>query len=790
MAQQAERTLTGTVGVLGDSERLNFEGNSTFTADQIRNALMRTTDFLLASHRAAPLDECPPAVQRLVLAGYRQCGFPEVRVSAALDAAGQAISVVLSEGPRYMCGPIELLGAETIPLDKFVRLMTERRVKKSNDPDSQLDYSSETEDPYWRTDKPAPFSKAGQRGLRRAARSVLADLGYYFASLTVEVVPVQGTSHAKLSVRIEAEGSRTIGAIQIGGNEKNTRDEILEYLELEEGMQLDHALLVKTDTLLWHAARFLDYQVTPEVDVEHATIKLNITVREYEHAPALSEPFSEEDAVLLRLCDWLSGFTKRQDDLRLVLPVKELDLLVQLAVSPTQGVAVAVRGADESGQADLLQAGVLTSEYMALYSPAQKTKYKLSSPSSGVVAGLSVLPNKDPNQEGGLFAIMPSLGLNSKRSGKAYDLNLKLAPVFFLYWARKDNVDLSHLLDQGLIRLAGDGDFHVRVDTRSGRLIEVTHVSHDKRRFEMAVDRGLFDQQIQDIERLTADHANRFVADRPIGSTLRYLGEQHLVQMGMLKRYGDQLDLPEQGLIRALPLLGSILYEATEPLDQWFVAQRRSGKDHFTVPSSYGQSGGSLMNILVSVIAAQVFGMSNEMFPHGSWPWTLAHETVFVLGGMGKYTEAELRRTFESQEVGPIGYLATAKLLTRVNPSLSRLFAAKGLGKLSFSDFEKDWRLFMWKDHLLSRCVDGMARALKGLDDEEVETLLTFLSDEQGGFMKQYLKRLKDDPAEQTRAAIASPLERYWEKELKDEVRQALRRLAFPSRTSPPGPTQ
>ena len=66
-----------------------------------------------------------------------------------------------------------------------------------------------------------------------------------------------------------------------------------------------------------------------------------------------------------------------------------------------------------------------------------------------------------------------------------------------------------------------------------------------------------------------------------------------------------------------------------------------------------------------------VFRVADALFPRESWPWTTAREAVFVVSGAGTYTGLELQRIYESNEVGPIGYLTIAELLAQIDSPYS-----------------------------------------------------------------------------------------------------------------------
>jgi hypothetical protein len=774
------------VGPFSDPERLVFEGIQTFTAEEIRLALTRAPDFLLASHPAAGFSEYLSAVKSLVQTGYQQCGFPDVQVSAGLDETGEAIGIQVSEGPRYVCGIIEVTGADTLPIQLVTQKMTERRITKADvAAGNGKPGKSKTEDPIWQSGKPAPFAKPSLDILTGRIKSVLAALGYCFSTFTVTVVPEPETSTARLVVRVQAEGSRTISEIHISGHKKNTREDILQFLGLEEGMPLDHDLLQKTQGLLLRSARFLHYCVTPEVDVDREAITLKIDLREYGHAPTLSEGFSPEESVLLRFGEWLSDFCQREEDLMVSVPVGDTHMRLQAVVSPNQGMTLTLLRDNAPEGADPFAAAILTQERMVFFSLTNASKFVWPKAPAHIIAQLSLTPDPDPN-EGKLFRFTPGIAMNNDKSGDPYSLDINLAPVFFVYCAHRDGIDVTHLLDQGIVTSGLDKAYTVKIDPPSGRLLAVTHASSSSDGGQMALilGRGLFDRSVARIETMTSDYANGFVPQRPVGSTLRYLSECPLFQWALFQKYGDQWACSEEALGRAVTLLGGMLEQAVQPFDQWVLERRPVKKDRFPVPHSDTRAAASPMGLLVSNMAAQVCVGCNQLFPPGSWPLALARETVYVIGGMGKYTDRELRLIYLSPQTGPLGYLTTAKLLTYVNEPLSRTFALRGLERLDFKDFHRDWRLLMDQDHLLFRCFDRMARAVRDLEDRDVDALLVPLPAEYGRFLRDGITCLRADEDTPVSKALAVSLELLWEKKLRGDVIQALRELIFPAGTS------
>jgi len=141
---------------------------------------------------------------------------------------------------------------------------------------------------------------------------------------------------------------------------------------------------------------------------------------------------------------------------------------------------------------------------------------------------------------------------------------------------------------------------------------------------------------------------------------------------------------------------------------------------------------------------------------------------------------AELQRIYESQQIGPIGYLTTARLLSYIKSPLTRPFAARGLQKLSADDFRKDWRLVLEGESVLSQCLARTAEALRDMDDEDLEALLLLFSPERREFLRNFVRLLRQDKSRPVGEVVAPALDEYWEKVLKKKVESALRDLATP----------
>lgn len=84
-------------------ERFEFVGNTVFSDNQLRTALVAEPDFLLAAHPSSDRATVRPIAERLLFAGYRNSGFPSPQIEFQVADHGGG-TVTIHEGPRFRCG--------------------------------------------------------------------------------------------------------------------------------------------------------------------------------------------------------------------------------------------------------------------------------------------------------------------------------------------------------------------------------------------------------------------------------------------------------------------------------------------------------------------------------------------------------------------------------------------------------------------------------------------------------------------------------------------------------------
>ena len=106
-----------------------------------------------------------------------------------------------------------------------------------------------------------------------------------------------------------------LGGVTFEGNETNTRAELLTFLGIEEGMELDRELLEDIELKLWKCGRFIRSHLdwnrrgtnSPEVD-------LAIHLVENPFAPSVSAALTPLQSSMLALCRWLTSYGEGEDE--------------------------------------------------------------------------------------------------------------------------------------------------------------------------------------------------------------------------------------------------------------------------------------------------------------------------------------------------------------------------------------------------------------------------------------------------------------------------------------------
>ncbi len=807
------------LGERGALERIEFEGVHTFNIEDIRNALAQSAGFLLASHPEAPPGPYLEILRQKVLAGYQQNGFPNARVSAEFNPATEGVRVRVTEGARYRCGKVQVIGIKGEPArvivarlskpvllpsktsemaqsaankaasgdnsneDSSVRFQTEAHLKiQPQDPRSSLAATRQisNEQPLWIQGEPAAFGEAATRQIDDTVKDCLAELGFFFPQVASSVKLNSLKQTAELLVHVLDEGPRgTISTIEVTGNQKNTPEEILKFLRLKRGMAITRSRIAEAEEKLWRSARFLHYEIRPSPPtpgLAKATgVRLLINLREYAPAPKLTEPFTFEQQALVRLCDWISSFETRAEELSIrggfTGEEDPFRLRANIIVSPHDGALLELQEPSSPGTTDY--AILFARKTVGLYSPNGGYKLFVNEPDLVSEVTISYMPNAQDTEHP--FNLTLAAGWrhvpgNELRLGTTlpFRLDLKLAPVAFLHFLELSNV-VCRVKGNSLSLVSSN---HVlRFDAATGRLDELS-IHYNQMWLEIQLAKGSFGPARQLLDGSAAALSNRYAPEHPFSSMMGFVA----VEMARWRVFDKMAtNLPALQRQQAIAALNKLLSATVlAPIDQLIT---KEPAEPFTIPA--GEMERALaQNSLSTLFAAFGFRYCNALFPKYSWPWTIARESVFVLANQSTYTDSELKRLYQSEETGPIGCLVIAELLSKMNSPAAKTFAILGLTRLSPADFRNDCRLFLQDASGLARAFSNMASVLREMPNEEIDALAAVLPDNESTLLRNCAQKLRSAPSAPLDTSLRSALDTYWEKCLRSQVRGALQKLS------------
>jgi hypothetical protein len=789
--------LTPRVGEFYDLQRIVFEGNKTFPAETLRQALKDTLDFFEISNPLAPRDAYLEAIERKLLLGYQHNGFPEAHIEARHDAKAARILVTVAEGPRYVCGGVKVTGATNVSAAAIIERLIPSQVTTQAVPQAFAfkdkapatnpltegsSDDSEPPEPPWVKGEPAPFSNVDLRQMRAAVTDVLREHGFLFPKANVLVVPDNTARTAELQVEVLEEGPRgVVGQIEINGNKKNSTEAVLRYLDLKPGMELPSQLVARIEDRLWRAARFLSYKVSLGSPDTGGRVPLQIEVAEYDEAPPLEQAFSRTEQVMLRLREWLSKLDESREDIVVTLsglpaPAPEGEFVL----SPRTGLALLAKDATRQTAARNEYAMLVRGGLAGLYSSAGGRKLLIPCPKQQLKGFLKVTSKvADTNQ--GPFDLTAGVGFSQRKesgpASSAYRFELALPPVACMGLVHR--WDCSSWFD-GDVLIRSNATLLVKINSTTGRILEL-RTADDKGNGTVQVrfEPGAFDRAVQRIEAETASLPDVCDTNAPLSSAVAFLAEEMMsskyLESFLRSRMSAETAARLPALLRQLKL-----EEVLQPLNQLLgkPAGLAGAEADFPIPLDL-ELGSASRSDLMGLLVGWLLRRSDALFPARSWPWTVLREASLTVQGKGRYTDQALTGIYESGETGPLGYLTVARVLSKLQPPLARKFAARGLERLSAADFRRDYRLFLAGDSISSQCCQRLAAALRDLDDQQTTALANLQSPARGEFIQECARRLraaKDQPVLET---LAPALDLYWEKELKDQVANMLRGQAL-----------
>jgi len=792
----AETNDVPRVGPLREFNRFTFEGNTSFSAWSLWLGLNSTFNFPEQSHPLAPRDEFLAAIGSQLRLGYQHCGFPDAQVTARYDSKGDRVVVQVREEARYLCGPVEVIGAQKMPTQPIVTALTTTNAVTAvqaqpfqfldNAPANRVS-PTDTDDStnqnfLWITDQPARFDDLSLRKLAGLVTNTLNQHGFYLSRLNLKVVPNARTRTATLQVRILDEGPpATVNRIRVVGNRRNSRKEILNYLDLKSGIKFTSDLAAAINDRLYHSARFLTNSVTIGVPDSAGRLTLTINVAENDQCPPLNGAFTPTEQTMLKARDWLAKVGQTREDVVLTFSgYPDEASAIKFILSPRRGLLV-LENEETSGTNRLCHALILSSNQVALYAPERRQKF-LAHQTADQLQNWVAVETRAPAEDGNCASLAVGAGmenLNGSTNAPPCAFRISLAPAAFVRLAHTTN---SVCWFDGDELICSNADSVLKLDARTGRFIELTARSEEPHHAQLSLcfQPDAFVPAFERVEQDGAGFENVYDTNSPLGSAVSFFGselaESKFAQPFLRARLPAVTCAQLPALLRKLGR-GNFFSSFKSLKDFETPPDGPAGK--FQIPEEPRPTAGGTLNDWLATAAQGMFQGGDIVLPVRSWPWTVARDVAFLSREQKKYVLQDLAGIYDSRETGPLGCLVTATLLKSMNAPAAKAMADRGLERLKADDFKRDCRLFLDENTFCGRFVIGLAGVLGNLNQQELDALVAPMSPGAADFIRDCARRLraagKDQPLFET---IAPALDAWWEKALKQQMADDLSQIA------------
>ena len=754
------------VGQLGDARKLEFVGVKTFTPAQLAAELEFDIDYQRAATPNAPLREFKKALAASLKQGFRRAGFPRPTVEVAYRESPERMEVRVTEGPRCRQGEIVVQGNRLVSTEGLKTWLTSRQAKEDAEPKDK----GTTEKPAWDPGRPAPFDPYALKKLHKQVARGLADQGFFFPSFEVEVRPRVPLAQAELVVRIQEEGPEgRLGEIDITGLKKNSRESLLKFLELREGMRLNSETVATARRMLIESARFWEVEVEliepKQADDE---VGLAIQLREFAPLPPLDEPLSEDDEAMLRIASWLTRASEGEVDLvfEYAGPLSWGDQRLlddcELRVVLAPGRGAVVESLVPTGRGRHFHDWLLIeSGRIGHYDVRHQQMFEIEGSGIAAKMNLHLLPDNSNRQE---FKTSLNVGIGMNSGGDAAELTqFRFEPVVFLKKAQEPGIKVHR---RGGIVHFTDQEISLKADEATGRVISLTVKKAPG--LQVSTREGAFDEAVARLDKKRQTMRNRYQAIAPAGSLVDYALERWLIGMQASPNVRPET-------IHQTAVLRSLLAVALmEPIDRW--REEFTGGDpdlEFKIPFRPDSTAETPMAIAGMFLP----GVADRLLPREGWSWTLLREAGLVLAGRAEHTAGELRRVVD-QPLGPLGHWALAELLAKAGKPSAGMIVGRGLARLGDEPFLADLDELLFDRPETAEMIDNVAARLRELSGEELEMLVSLLPKTSRPLAGQWIHAVVSDPERPAREAIREVALEYWRTSWREQVRAQLWQIA------------
>jgi hypothetical protein len=760
------------VGKRGDPTTFQFEGARTFKPAAIASGLRYDPLFLFAARHDGPMDLLLGVVADQVRNGYRQGGFADAQVAAALSPDASRLIVKIDEGSRSVQADVVIEAPGSFPSELLREWLTTRQpppggfvrtIQTTSGPQVQWfdkDGKPKALDaPVWTRGDPAPFAEATWSHLETRIEKGLQSLGWAFAKPRVEVRRhADDPALADLVVKMTNPGPRnTLSDLEVRGATSHTPEMIEAWLGLKAGTVVDSHMLTEVRRRLIESARFRKVDVTTASTDTRGVRKLIVTVEEYASAPLLGDPLSPEEQVILKFGEWMQTSAAVEQEFEVSM---EHDLLkFDCVLAPQLGTWARVQMPRKGENRQFWSEFYADHDGATLALPLSRIKYLGSNLGPSAIASTRLGASESPQRDEEGFSLLFGFGMGSENdlaSPAPFRWLIFVEPAAALGLVHRAGVKVR--LDPDSLELTDDV-WRLKVNARDGTLQEFESVGQELK-FMTRFRRGSLAERKAEFDHRIADFEDWHDPQRPAASLCRCLVksvEQWVAFRPMDKfatRVAERMcqDPAFDGLDRALREIHSL--------------------EGFTIPRTQENN----FNALVYHLG---FLVVDHVTRRDDWAWQIGRDLMLQHNGQASFAAADLARIVRSPDFGPVGCLIIAEGAQFVSPRLARPLAARGLGQLSLDDFRTDYRFLLRGDTLVGQLTRAAAEEIRSMPNADLTALI---ADAVPGAARQAdvaagLRRWRQTGKRPLDEALPPLLDDLWFDGLRDLVAAGLKRF-------------
>ena len=765
------------VGNWGAKEHLIFEGNKSFSKNQICKQIFMETDVILALSPQAPFASYLNILQKKIAIGYQNNGFYEPQVNVSFDDEQQKIVVKIQEGARYKKSQIIITGAD----DSLKRQLAER-LHSEDMAELYTDVSDVVMNllkgtfrfPFtWNETDWVCFDKSFIEPAKQYIDQLLNLMGYYNAEFDLKVVPVHEELNAELHINFANSGIKAeIGTIDISGNKINTDEQVISFLNLKEGMSLNSILVKSIESNLRESGRFRKYQVISQInETEPKKSILELILDEIPSTTPLDKNLTEKEELVLRVGKFFSDYKNWNEDMHFTLPIankhKYLPFTIEGTISPQKGFILIEKDDDT-----IVSCLAVHREKIQYVCPMLGRHILSPKPKEKVVVQFKVAPDNERNDGWVMFF---GGGFESDKKGKKinepiYDIQLDIPPAAWLHTANKGNTQITYVdQDTVLIEIKGDKDTYpvITANRKTGKIREIS-IKGSSGSSYIRFQKGLFNEHVKKIQEQIDAASLESVQTKGLGITLLH----SFLPLYLTHSSPNTLTLEQKK--SATNIWNRIL---AENITTCFTGNAQiESEDDFSFPryEAIG-SAGNMMRFLTGTI----FSLCHENLAQDHWLRILSHITVLVTSdhGQSESVRNEMQMLYTSDKIGPVGYYLIAKVFQKFGHPAYHSFTERSWQSLSAEDFCKDWEPLITGESKLASNLRCSLSKFRTSEPNDIRLVASLFPKESASLFETAVQCIKESKDTEIVESLKPLLNKLWQNTVKEGMQRELTAL-------------